>query len=122
MIRISRIINKNKVADLVQLPFISKVTLRKRDQGFRNTNLCKVQIYVQVPNDVEYFDLEMQKIIEWGKQNHCDKAVTTASRALHDKFIKESAFSDFDYPIPERYSFICRTYTDNYFNLFKFDV
>lgn len=36
--------------------------------------------------------------VDWGR--NCNIAVTTANMALHDGFIKESAF---DYPMPKKY-------------------
>lgn len=39
--------------------------------------------------------------------------------ALHDGFIKESAFDDFDYPMPKKYKDLCSVYSDEYFRLFN---
>lgn len=88
MIRISRIVAKDRIADLLDLNFVSKITLR---QGFKNPAICRVEIYLQV--DTEYFNSVMSNIVDWGKERN----VTTANMALHDGFIKESAF---DYPMP----------------------
>lgn len=48
MIRISRIVAKDRIADLLDLNFVSKITLR---QGFKNPAICRVEIYLQVDND-----------------------------------------------------------------------
>lgn len=98
MIRISRIVAKDRIADLLDLSFVSKITLR---QGFKNPAICRVEIYLQVDNDTEYFNSVMSNIVDWGKERNCNIAVTTANMALHDGFIKESAFDDFDYPMPK---------------------
>lgn len=98
MIRISRIVAKDRIADLLDLNFVSKITLR---QGFKNPAICRVEIYLQV--DTEYFNSVMSNIVDWGKERNCNIAVTTANMALHDGFIKESAFDDFDYPMPKKY-------------------
>lgn len=105
MIRISRIVAKDRIADLLDLNFVSKITLR---QGFKNPAICRVEIYLQVDNDTEYFNSVMSNI-----------AVTTANMALHDGFIKESAFDDFDYPMPKKYKDLCSVYSDEYFRLFN---
>nr|DAW84525.1 MAG TPA: hypothetical protein [Caudoviricetes sp.] len=64
MIRISRIVAKDRIADLLDLNFVSKVTLR---QGFKNPAICRVEIYLQVDNDTEYFNSVMSNIVDWGK-------------------------------------------------------
>lgn len=112
MIRISRIVAKDRIADLLDLNFVSKITLR---QGFKNPAICRVEIYLQVDNDTEYFN--SVNIVDWGKERNCNIAVTTANMALHDGFIKESAFDDFDYPMPKKYKDLCSV--DEYFRLFN---
>ncbi len=119
MIRISRIVAKDRIADLLDLNFVSKITLRQGRQGFKNPAICRVEIYLQVDNDTEYFNSVMSNIVDWGKERNCNIAVTTANMALHDRFIKESAFDDFDYPMPKKYKDLCSVYSDEYFRLFN---
>lgn len=119
MIRISRIVSKDRIADLLDLNFVSKVTLKQGKQGFKNPAICRVEIYLQVDNDTEYFNSVMNNIVDWGKKSNCNIAVTTASIALKDGFIKESAFDDFDYPMPKKYKDLCDIYSASYFNLFN---
>lgn len=68
MIRISRIVAKDRITDLLDLNFVSKITLRRRKQGFKNPAICKVEIYLQVDNDEKYFNSIMTTIIGWGKE------------------------------------------------------
>lgn len=67
MIRISRIVAKDRIADLLDLNFVSKITLRQGRQRFKNPAICKVEIYLQVDNDKKYFNSIMTTIIGWGK-------------------------------------------------------
>lgn len=113
MIRISRIV---RIADLLDLNFVSKITLR---QGFKNPAICRVEIYLLLENDKEYFNSKMADIMSWAQKNKCNIAVTTANMALKDGFIKESAFDDFDYPMPKKYKDLCSVYSDEYFRLFN---
>lgn len=53
-----------------------------------------MEIYLQVDNDTEYFNSVMSNI-------------------------KESAFDDFDYPMPKKYKDLCSVYSDEYFRLFN---
>lgn len=39
--------------------------------------------------------------------------------SANDGFIKESAFDDFDYPMPKKYKDLCSVYSDEYFRLFN---
>lgn len=113
MIRISRIIAKDRIADLLDLNFVSKITLRQGRQGFKNPAICRVEIYLQmIQNTLIVFN-----IVDWGKERNCNIAVTTANMALHDGFIKESAFDD--YPMPKKYKDLCGVYSDEYFRLFN---
>lgn len=116
MIRISRIVAKDRIADLLDLSFVSKITLRQGKQGFKNPAICRVEIYLQVDNDTEYFNSVMNNIVDWGKKRSCNIA---ANMALYDRFIKESAFDDFDYPMPKKYKDLCNVYSDEYFRLFN---
>lgn len=111
-----RIVAKDRIADLLDLNFVSKITLR---QGFKNPAICRVEIYLQVDNDTEYFNSVMSNIVDWGKERNCNIAVTTANMALKDGFIKESAFDDFNYPVPKKYKALCDIYSASYFNLFN---
>lgn len=67
MIRISRIVAKDRIADLLDLKYVSKVELRQGRQGFKNPAICRVEIYLQVDNDTEYFNSVMSNIVDWGK-------------------------------------------------------
>lgn len=58
-------------------------------------------------------------LLTGGKKRNCNIAVTTANMALYDRFIKESAFDDFDYPMPKKYKDLCNVYSDEYFRLFN---
>ena len=69
-----------------------------------------MEIYLQVDNDT----LIVLNIVDWGKERNCNIAV--ANMALHDGFIKESAF---DYPMPKKYKDLCSVYSDEYFRLFN---
>lgn len=116
MIRISRIIAKERIADLLD---VSKIELRQGKQGFKNPAICRVEIYLLLENDKEYFNSKMTDIMSWAQKNKCNIAFTTASMALKDGFIKESAFDDFNYPVPKKYKALCDIYSASYFNLFN---
>ncbi len=104
---------------MLDLNFVSKVVLRQRKRGFKNPAICRVEIYLAVDNGEVYFNSIIGRIIKWGRGNNCNVAVTTASAALRDRFIKESAFDDFDYPMPKKYKDLCNVYSDEYFRLFN---
>lgn len=118
MIRISRIVSKCKVVDLLCLHFISKVEVKQGEQGFNNPDICRVNIYLN-PGPKRYFSDEMNKIIKWGEDNKCKIAETTAITALNFGFIKESAFDDFNYPMPHNYKKMCEFYSDEFFEHFN---
>ena len=51
-----RIIAKERIADLLDLNFVSKIELRQGKQGFNNPAICRVEIYLLLENDKEYFN------------------------------------------------------------------
>lgn len=63
MIRISRIIAKERIADLLDLNFVSKIELRQGKQGFNNPAICRVEIYLLLENDKEYFNSKMTDVM-----------------------------------------------------------
>ena len=69
MIRISRIIAKERIADLLDLNFVSKIELRQGKQGFNNPAICRVEIYLLLENDKEYFNSKMTDIMSWAQKN-----------------------------------------------------
>lgn len=119
MIRISRIIAKNRIADLLDLNYVSKVELKQGRQGLTNPAICRVNIYLQLKDDVSYFHSILSVIREWAMNNKCTVARTTVDCAFRDGFIKESAFNDFDYPMPKKYKDLCDIYSEEYFKLFN---
>lgn len=119
MIRISRIIAKDRVANLLDLDYVAGISIRHREQGFRNPAICRVDIYLQVPTDSIYFRGITHEIIKWGRDNKCNRAVSTCITAKREGFIKESAFDDFPYPMPREYKKLCKLYSQQYFDVFN---
>lgn len=120
MIRISRIVAKDKIFNLLERKYISKIELKQHKQKFRNPVICRAYIYLNLDNDNEYFNSVMSNIKEWGINHNSNIAVTTANMAIMNGFIKESAFNDFNYPIPKRYKQLCEMYSQEWINLFNY--
>lgn len=120
MIRISRIVAKNRIFDLLKQKYVSKIEIRQGKQNFKNPAICKLDIYLRLDDDDNsYFKSIMSNIKEWGIEHKINIAVTTANMAIMDGFIKESAFDDFDYPIPKKYKELCEMYSQTWMNLFN---
>ena len=58
-----RIIAKERIADLLDLNFVSKIELRQGKQGFNNPAICRVEIYLLLENDKEYFNSKMTDVM-----------------------------------------------------------
>lgn len=121
MIRISRIIAKNKICDLLGLDNVTKVEIRQSKQKFNNPHICRVLIYFTINGkyNSDYLNQVIDKIFKWAKDNKNNTAKTTAQMAYKDGFIKESAFDDFDFPFPEKYKELCDKYSQEFFNEFN---
>lgn len=96
-----------------------KLPINTSGSSETNPAICRVEIYLLLENDKEYFNSKMTDIMSWAQKNKCNIAFTTASMALKDGFIKESAFDDFNYPVPKKYKALCDIYSASYFNLFN---
>lgn len=112
MIRITRIIAKDRIADLLDLNFVSKVELKQGRQGFKNPAICKVNIYLTLPDDISYFHSIMYNIIDKEGSSAC-----VAQTAIKDGFIKESTFRDIS--SQKRYTDLCNYYSQDFFDLFN---
>lgn len=118
MIRITRVVSKDRLTDLLNLKFVYKVENKQVEQGFNNISICRANIYLEVKPYI-YFFQEMNIILKWVKKNNLKNVESIIRAALQNKFIKESAFDDFDYPMPNRYKKLCNLYSKEYFNLFN---
>lgn len=120
MIRISRIVAKNKIFELLKREYVSKIELKQHKQNLRNPAICKADIYLRLDDDQCYFKNILDSIKEWSIKTNSNTARTTVDVARIDGFIKESAFDDFDYPMPRRYKQLCEIYSQNWMNLFNY--
>jgi hypothetical protein len=46
---------------------VSKIELRQGKQGFNNPAICRVEIYLLLENDKEYFNSKMADIMSWAQ-------------------------------------------------------
>lgn len=120
MIRISRIVAKNRIYDLLERKYISKIELKQHNQNFRNPAICRADIYLRLDDDQCYFNSILNNIREWSIKTNSNTARTTDDRSAKDGFIKESAFDDFNYPMPRRYKQLCEMYSQEWMNLFNY--
>ena len=56
MYRITRVIPKNNIYDVLSLDCVSKVEIKQGKNNFRNPKICRVNIYIIFPtNDSRFF-------------------------------------------------------------------
>lgn len=54
MIRISRIVTKDRICDLLEKKYVSKIELRQHKQNLKNLAICKADIYLRLDDDQCY--------------------------------------------------------------------
>lgn len=118
MIRITRVVSKDRLTDLLNLKFVSRIELKQRKQTLNNPDVCSVNIYLAT-KPAHYFKFQMEKIVKWGKENKSDIAENIAITALKDGFIKEGSFKRIDFPMPIKYKKMCNRYSDEFFKSFN---
>lgn len=116
MIRITRLVSSNRIADILNLDGVCKVELKQGKQKGLRKPISKVQIYLCA--DKILFNNYMCNIRAKAIEAKNNSLRTTADTALHDGFIKESAFSKLNYPMFKRYKDYCNKYSQEFFNAF----
>ena len=94
MYRITRVVPKNNIYDLLLLDCVSKVEIKQGKNNFRNPKICRVDIYLTFPfNDSCFFKNSITSLYTWGINNKNNYVATTSAMALKDRFIKESSIT-----------------------------
>ena len=123
MYRITRVVPKNNIYDLLSLDCVSKVEIKQGKNNFRNPRICRVDIYLTFPsNDSSFFKNSMTFLYTWGINNKNNYVATTSAMALKDKFIKESSMTKMpeNLSIPKWYKEMSAKYSQEMLdNMFK---
>lgn len=94
MYRITRVVPKNNIYDLLLLDCVSKIEIKQGKNNFRNPKICRVDIYLTFPtNDSSFFNRSITSLYTWGISNKNNYVTTTSAMALKDRFIKESSIT-----------------------------
>ena len=123
MYRITRVVPKNNIYDVLLLDCVSKVEIKQGKNNFRNPKICRVDIYLTFPvNDSCFFKNSITFLYTWGISNKNNYVATTSAMALKDRFIKESSINKMpeNLPIPKWYKEMSTKYSQEMFDsMFK---
>lgn len=123
MYRITRVVPKNNIYDVLSLDCVSKVEIKQGKNNFRNPRICRVDIYLTFPsNDSSFFKNSMTFLYTWGINNKNNYVATTSAMALKDRFIKESSINKMpeNLSIPKWYKEMSAKYSQEMLdNMFK---
>ena len=114
MYRITRVVPKNNIYDVLSLDCVSKVEIKQGKNNFRNPKICRVDIYLIYPaNDSCFFKNSITFLYTWGINNKNNYVATTSAMALKDRFIKESSITKMpeNIPIPKWYKEVSEKYS-----------
>ena len=126
MYRITRVVPKNNIYDLLSLDCVSKVEIKQGKNNFRNPKICRVDIYLIYPvNDSCFFKNSITFLYTWGINNKNNYVATTSAMALKDRFIKESSITKMpeNIPIPKWYKEVSEKYSQEMLDsMFKIKI
>ena len=126
MYRITRVVPKNNIYDVLLLDCVSKVEIKQGKNNFRNPKICRVDIYLTFPsNDPCFFKNSITSLYTWGISNKNNYVATTSAMALKDRFIKESSITKMpeNIPIPKWYKEVSEKYSQEILdNMFKIKI
>lgn len=116
MLRITRLVASNRLADIVNLEGVCKIELKQGKQKGLRKPISKVQIYL-LP-DAHLLNSYLGNMRTLALQTGNNKLRIVADTAQRDHFIREAAFIKFNYPMPRHYKKYCDKYSQEFFNTF----
>ena len=117
MIRINRLIKRDSLFKLLDLPHVAKVEIIRRKANQKDKTKIRVCIYLthsHSPNERTKFKATLGSILV--KANITDEVKNTIQTAIKDGFIKESTYNSLG--IDTKYSELCNTYNQEFFDSF----
>lgn len=113
MLRITRIIKREILFDILDLPNISKIEIKQGKNNLHDLTLCRVNVYIVVPT----FEVEINNILE--DLNH-NALKSTALTARRDEFVKESFLEKINFKSAEQCKYWSEKYSQEFFiNFYK---
>ena len=117
MIRINRLVKKNSLYRVLDLPHVAKIELVRRKTNQKDPSVIRVCIYLtsgHCEGERQIFNGFLKSLRH--KNNISDEARAALSTAMFDGFIKESTYNKFDFPKDSIYSKLCNEYNQEFFN------
>ena len=117
MIRINRLIKRDSLFKLLDLPHVAKVEIIRRKSNQKDKTKIRVCIYLthsHAPDERTKFKATLGSILV--KANITDEVKNTIQTAIKDGFIKESTYNSLG--IDTKYSELCNTYNQEFFDSF----
>ena len=118
MIRINRLIKRDSLFKLLDLPHVAKVEIIRRKTNQKDKTKIRVCIYLthsHAPNERTKFKAVLCSFILKGHTT--DDVKNTIQTALRDGFIKESTYNKIGINNPT-YSKLCEAYNQEFFDNF----
>lgn len=113
MIRISRLVKKALICDILSLPNIAKIELLRRKANQTNPYIIRAYIYLNIDNSGR------ERTIFNNLMNSIDKTTnkirTTIDQAVLDGFIKESTYKELGISMDESVEELCSRYNQEFF-------
>lgn len=119
MIRINRLVKRNKICDLLKLPHVAKVELKQGKSNQKDPSVIRVCIYLtcsHLCNESALFRNLLRTLVN--KPDVSDEVYSTLKTAIRDNFIKESTCNKLNIPIPKIYLELCSAYNQEFFDKF----
>lgn len=115
MIRINRLIKKDSVFKLLELPHVAKIEIKRGKANQKDPKVVRVMIYLtcsHLGNENRIFNQAIGTLLH--TPNISNELYATLLTAKRDGFIKESTYNKFNVKLS--YSKLCQSYDQAFFD------
>jgi hypothetical protein len=115
MIRINRLIKKDSIFKLLELPHVAKIEIKRGKANQKDPKVVRVMIYLtcsHLGNENRIFNQAIGTLLH--TPNISNELYATLLTAKRDGFIKESTYNKFNVKLS--YSKLCQSYDQAFFD------
>lgn len=119
MIRINRLIKRNAICEILELPHVAKIEILRRKSNQKDKSVVRIQIYLTRSCDGRQsaeFNGTIGAMLN--NPNISEHDYNTIKNALHNGFIKESTYNKLSVRLDKKYSELCQRYNQAFFDTF----
>lgn len=117
MIRINRLIKKDKLYKVLDCPHVAKIEIIRGKTNQKDPTVIRICVYLtdsHAPNESNKFNYFIGHMLQKYADNN--DIVATLLMARKTRFIKESTYNKFGFPSDGFYGIVCNKYNQAFFD------